>query len=368
MMKAKSIIGMGGIATCLAFGLTSCSSNGDTGGTNGAEIIKTAWIYVGPLGDLGWSYAHDQGRLAVELNVDNVETSYIENVVEDDTATQVLNDLVEEGNKIIFGTTYGLMDTMLAFAETHSDIYFEHCSGYKTAANMSNYFGRMYQTRYLTGIVAGKMTDVAVNKIGYVAAFAIPEVIRGINAFTLGVRSVNPTATVNVEWTGTWYDVAKEGEAADKLLDAGCDVLAQHQDSTEPVLRAKTHGVYAIGYDTDMLPFATDTILTSAIWNWSAYYSDRVKAAQNGTWTSHSYWGEMSEGIVDLGQYGGMVPEDVKTLVDAKKTELADGTFEVFAGPINKQDASEWVAKGSSLTDKQLLQMEAFVEGVVGDI
>jgi basic membrane protein A len=229
---------------------------------------------------------------------------------------------------------------------------------------MANYFGRMYQARYLTGIVAGRMTTNG--HIGYVAAFPIPEVIRMLNAFTLGVRSVNPTATVEVRWTCTWFDPTLEAAAADALLAGGCDLLAQHQDSTATAERADAAGAYAIGYDSDTLSFVPDAILTSAVWHWGVYYTDRVQAAKDGTWTTGSYWGSIADGIVGVGEYNPVVPQAVKDEVAAKQAELVAGTWDVFYGPINKQDGSVWVAQGQDIPDNEKLSMMEFVEGVIG--
>ena len=229
------------------------------------EKLKVAFVYVAPIGDMGWTWAHEQGRLMVEAQLD-VETAYIENVPEGPDAERVIRDFAQKGYDLIFATSFGFMDPMVTVASEFPDKYFEHCSGYKTADNMATYFGRIYQPRFLSGLVAGKATET--NKIGYVAAFPIPEVIRGINAFTLGVREANPEATVNVVWTNTWFDPVLEKEAAEALLDQDCDVIAQHQDTTEPQKAAQERGMVSIGYDSDMSQFVGDTVLTSPIWNW----------------------------------------------------------------------------------------------------
>jgi basic membrane protein A len=254
---------------------------------------------------------------------------------------------------------------MFEVAQEFPDIYFEHCSGYKTAENMSTYFGRIYQPRYLSGIVAGKMTQN--NIIGYVAAFPIPEVIRGINAFTLGVRSVNPDATVNVVWTYTWYDPVKEREAAVALLDEGADIIAQHQDTTEPQKAAQEQGALSIGYDSDMRSFVGDTVLTSPVWNWGVYYIDTVEAAINGEWETHQYWGGLKDGIVELAEFSPKVPQEVRDIVEEEKQKIVDGE-DVFCGPIMQQDGSELVPEGECMSDEEMLNMSVFVEGVVGTI
>lgn len=343
---------------------------GCSGGDDNEEdtVTKAAWILISPPGDLGWSYQHNQGRLQVEAQLDNVETTYIENVPENDAdLTAVIDDLITQDYDIIFTTSFGYMDGTESASSSHPDAFFEHCSGYKTGTNMAAYFGRIYQSRYLTGILAGEMTTT--NHIGYVAAFPIPEVVRGINAFTLGVRSVNPDAQVHVAWTFTWYGPDDERAAAVDLLDnADCDVMSQHQDSTAAVLAAQERGAYALGYDSDMLGFATDTVLTSAVFNWGTYYVERVKAVQDGTWTSHNYWGSMADGLVGLGAYGDMVDQNLRDEVDGAMAQIIDGSLKVFAGEVRKQGGDIWVASGQSMSDEDLLGMMEFVEGVVGDI
>lgn len=330
------------------------------------EKLKVAFIYVGPVGDGGWSYAHDQGRQFLQQQMPDVETSYIESVPEGADAKRVLTELAEKGNKIIFATSFGYMDPIIEVAKNYPDVKFLHCSGYKTADNVGTYFGRMYQARYLTGIIAGKTTKS--NTIGYVAAFPIPEVIRGINAFTLGVRSVNPNAKVKVVWTNTWYDPAAEKEAGKSLLEAGADVVTQHQDTPGPQQAAEEKGKFGIGYNSDMSKMAPKAVMTSAVWNWGPYYVETVKAIKEGTWKSSQYWGPMSDKIVDLAPYGPMVPEDVKKMVEAKKQEILDGKFDVFTGPIKDQTGKERVASEQKMTDAEMLSFDWFVEGVEGTI
>jgi basic membrane protein A len=330
-----------------------------------AEPLKAAFVYVAPVGDLGWSWEHDRGRRMLEDELENVETAYIENVPEGPDAERVIRDYAQQGYDIIFTTSFGYMDPTLAVAQEYPDQYFEHCSGYKTNENMATYFGRMYQPRYLSGLVAGRMTEA--NKIGYVAAFPIPEVIRGINAFTLGVRAVNPEATVHVVWTSTWFDPALEREAAEGLLDTGCDIIAQHQDTTEPQKAAQERGMLSIGYDSDMSQFVGETVLTSPMWNWGPYYIRRVQAVREGTWESHQYWGDMEDGIVALAPYSPLVPEDVRSLVESHKSKILAGEWEVFSGPINGQDGELAVSRGDKMTDEEMLSMEWFVEGVIGE-
>ncbi len=334
-----------------------------TAGVATAKEIRVGFVYVSPIGDAGWSYAHDQGRLAVEA-LDGVSTSYVEAVPEGPDSERVFRNMARKGFDLIFATSYGYMDSMLKVAGEFPDTVFMHCSGFKTAKNMGNYFGRMYQARYLSGIVAGSMTRS--NVLGYVAAFPIPEVIRGINAFALGVRSVNPKATVRVVWTKTWYDPATEKEAAKSLLDVGADVIAQHQDSPSPQEAAQERGAYSVGYNSDMSAFAPKAHLTAPIWNWGPFYVETVKKVQNGTWETGSWWPGLKEGIVGLAPYGPMVPQEVKDRVSDQKSAIVAGKAAVFSGPIADQGGKNRIAAGQKATDEELLGMTWFVEGVIG--
>ena len=327
--------------------------------------IKVGFIYVSPIGDAGWSFAHDQGRLAVE-DMAGVSTSYVEAVSEGPDSERVILNMARKGYKVIFATSFGYMDSMLKVAKQFPDVVFEHCSGFKLAPNMGNYFGRMYQARYLSGMVAGAMTQS--NILGYVAAFPIPEVIRGINAFTLGAQEVNPKVQVRVVWTKTWYDPATEKEAAKSLLDVGADVIAQHQDSPGPQEAAQDKGVYSIGYNTDMSKFAPKAQLTAPVWNWAPFYTQTVEQVRDGTWKSASVWWGMKEGMVDLAPFGAMVPDDVRARVNAKKAAIIDGSAPLFAGPVKDQGGNVQVPEGKVATDEELLNMKYFVQGVVGTL
>ena len=352
------------LLTVLAMLLPACG--GKTEGPSADDPYKVAFVYIGPPGDLGWTYEHDRGRKAVEEELgDMVETTYIENVEEGPDASRVIRQYAQEGYDMIFATSFGYMDYMFEVAQEFPDVKFEHCSGFKTNDNMSTYFGRIYQPRYLSGIVAGKMTTNG--NIGYVAAFPIPEVVRGINAFTLGVRSVNPDAEVHVVWTNTWYDPVKEREAAVALLDAGADIIAQHQDTTEPQKAAQERGALSIGYDSDMRAFVGDTVLTSPMWNWSSYYVATIEDATNGRWETHQYWGGLKDGVVELADFSPKVPQDVKDLVEAAKKDIEAGN-DVFCGPVNDQNGTEVVAAGTCMSDGDMLGMMFFVEGVAGTI
>lgn len=330
------------------------------------EKMKVAFVYVGPVGDAGWTTAHDLGRKYLEEKMPDVETTFIENVPEGADSERVITQLAEEGHKIIFTTSFGYMDPTINVAAKYPDVVFMHNSGYKTAENVGTYFGRMYQARYLSGIVAGKTTKS--NLIGYVAAHPIPEVIRGINAFTLGVQSVNPNAKVKVIWTNTWYDPAAEKEAANTLLAAGADVITQHQDTPGPMQAAEEQGKVGIGYNTDMAKLAPKAVLTSAVWNWGPYYVKTVEAVKNGTWTNEQYWGGLSEGIIDLAPFGPMVDQETKSLVEEAKQNIFSGKWDVFTGPIKDQTGAVKVAEGQKMTDAEMLSFDWFVAGVDGTI
>jgi len=328
--------------------------------------VRAAFVYISPPGDLGWTYEHDRGRLMLEDELgDVVETTYIEEVGEGPDALRVIRQYAQEGWDVIFTTSFGYMEPTHEVAEEFPDVLFEHCSGYMTRANMSTYFGRMYQPRYLSGIVAGAMTEE--NLIGYVAAFPIPEVIRGINAFTLGVRSVNPEAEVRVVWTNTWYDPVKEREAAEALLDQGVDIIAQHQDTTEPQKAAEERGMLSIGYNSDMRQFVGDTVLTSPQWDWGTYYIDTVEDIIAGTWQSTQFWGGMGTGVVMLAEMSPLVPDELRQQVEAERERILNTDWDVFCGPINDQDGNEAVADDECLSDEQMLNIDWFVEGVVGE-
>ncbi len=330
------------------------------------EKIKVAFVYVGPVGDAGWSFAHDQGRKYLVEKMPEVETTIIESVPEGADSERVITQLAEKGNTIIFTTSFGYMDPTINVAKKYPKVTFMHNSGYKTADNVGTYFGRIYQARYLTGIVAGKTTKT--NTIGYVAAMPIPEVIRGINAFTQGVRSVNPAAKVKVVWTNTWYDPAMEKDAAKSLLTAGADVIAQHQDTPGPMQAAEEAGKFGIGYNMDMSKMAPKAVLTSAVWNWGPYYVKTVESVKNKTWKNDQYWGPISEGIVDIAPYGPMVAEDTKKLVADAKAKLMAKSWDVFTGPIKDQAGVIKVPAGQVMSDKDMLSVDWFVEGVDGTI
>jgi basic membrane protein A len=320
---------------------------------------------VGPVGDAGWTWAHDQGRQAAAAAT-GVETAFVETVPEG-TADfgNFVRQFIDDGFNVIVGTSFGYMDDMLALADEYPDVVFEHVSGYKANdTNFGNTFGRMYEPRYLSGMVAGSATTS--NQIGYVAAFPIPEVIRGINAFTLGVREVNPDATVEVAWTSTWFDPVVEGDSAQALLDKGVDVIAMHQDSTAAGEKAEAAGARWVSYNSDMSAFAPNAYLTAPVWNWGPRYTEIIEAAAAGTYVPGYYWGSMADGLVDLAPIADDVDADVVAAVAARKAEIIAGTFHVFSGPINDQAGNVMVAAGATMEDGDMLGMGLFVEGVIG--
>lgn len=344
------------ILTTALLGIGLCVSQAS------AEDMNVGFVYVSPIGDAGWSYAHDQGRLELE-KMDGLKSSYVEAVAEGPDSERVILNMARKGYDVIFATSFGYMDPMLKVAKQFPKTTFMHCSGFKMADNMGNYFGRMYQARYLSGMVAGAMSKS--NTIGYVAAFPIPEVIRGINAFTLGAQSMNPEVTVRVVWTKTWYDPATEKEAAKSLLDVGADVIAQHQDSPGPQEAAEEKGVYSVGYNSDMSQFAPKAHLTAPIWNWGPFYVDTVNKVKDGTWKAEAHWPGLKDGIVDLAPMSDMVPKEVQDKVMAKKEAIIGGE-KVFMGPIKDQGGAEKVAAGTAMSDKDMLGMTWFVHGVIG--
>lgn len=350
--------------------LPSLASVSAQDATPEGEPFKVAFVYVSSAADLGWSYSHDQGRLALEEALPNVETAFQEMVPENPAdAERVIRQFAQDGYDVIFTTSFGYMDPTINVAQDFPDTTFIHISGFKTADNVGTGFGKIEEPRFVSGQIAGAMTES--NLIGYVAAFPIPEVIRGINAFTLGVREVNPDATVRVVWTNTWFNPQQERAAAEALLDAGADVIAQHQDTPGPQQAAQDRGVYGIGYNADMSSQAPEAVLTSAIWNWGPYYIDVVEQVMAGTWESNQFWGGWQDGVVDLAPIADFVPADVRAAAEEEVARFESGEetiYTIFTGPIADQSGEIRVPEGESMTDEELLGMNWFVEGVEGEI
>jgi len=334
------------------------------------EVLKVGVLYISPKDDGGYSQAHAEGiaEAAAALG-DKIQIVELENVNDADAqaTSTAIDNLVSEGCKLIFTTSYGYMDPTAAAAVKYPDVLFSHCSGYtRNDTNMDTYFGQIETARYLSGIVAGLMTTS--NKLGYVAAFPIPEVIRGINAYTLGAKSVNPDVTVSVVWTNTWFDMDKEKAAAESLLSQGVDVMAQHQDSPAAITATETAGKFAVGYDLSYAG-APKAYLTAPLWNWGTYYTYKIQQVLDGGWKIENYWGGMKEGAVKLDTLSDLVSADAKVAVeDVLDKVTSEGNAFVFAGPIKDQAGTEMVAAGESLSYDDQMGMMWFVEGVVGEI
>jgi len=328
------------------------------------DNIKVGFVYVGSINDEGYTQAHDKGRLALE-NM-GIKCAYIENVPENADCEKAIRDLIDQGCNVIYTTSFGFMDWTVKVAADFPNVYFAHCSGYKRAPNMSTYFGKAYQARYLSGIAAGYKTKS--NKIGYVAAYPIPEVIRGVNAFTLGVQSVNPAATVEVIWSSTWYDPAVEKQAAIELLNKGCDVIAQHQDTTAPQIAAQEKGAFAIGYNTSTPNAAPKAYLTAPLFHWEVFYIDDVNHILNGTWTSRAYWEGLDTGMTSLDDLtANNDPRAAPRIADVQ-AQIISGEFAPFTGPLYDQTGTERISDGTRMTDDEIWNMSWFVKGVIGTI
>lgn len=329
--------------------------------------VKVGFIYVGPIGDHGYSYSHDQGRLAIEKAYGNkVETTYVESVPEGADAERVIQQLVAKGNNIIFTTSFGFMEPTLKVAARNPKVFFEHATGYKRAANVATYSARFHEGRTVIGTIAGKMTKSGI--IGYVASVPIPEVVSGINAFTLALKKVRPDAQVKVIYVNSWYDPGKEAAAAKALIDQGADIIAQHTDSPAAIQVAQERGVYAFGQSSDMTKFGPKAHLTAIVDDWNEYYVSRVKAVMDGTWKSGDVWGGFKDHMVVLAPYNPAIPKDVVDLAEATRKGIMDGTINPFTGPIKDKDGKERVAAGKFATDPEVLGMDWYVEGVSGDL
>ncbi|WP_341889895.1 BMP family ABC transporter substrate-binding protein [Variovorax sp. YR752] len=332
------------------------------------EPLKIAFAYVGPVGDGGWTFAHDNGRKAVEKEFgDKVVTSFVEKVPEAADAERVFRDMAGQGNKLIFGTTFGYMEPMLKVAADMKDVKFEHATGYKQAENMRTYDSRTYEGAYMAGVIAGGMTKT--NTLGVVGSIPIPEVIRNINSFTLGAQSVNPKIKTKVVWVNEWFNPPKETEAAQSLLNGGADVLFQNTDSSAVLQTAGKAKKYAFGWDSDMSAYSPEAHLASAVINWGPYYIKATKDALEGTWKGNeaSWWG-VKEGAIDIVSISDKVPAEIKTKVETVKAGLKDGSFAIWKGPIVGQDGKEILAKDVVADDKFLGGIKFYVKGVEGKV
>jgi simple sugar transport system substrate-binding protein len=327
------------------------------------EPLKVGFVYITSVKDFGWTYAHDLGRREMEGNLQSkVKTTFVENVREGADAERVIRQLAVDGNKLIFTTYLGYTNPTLKVAKDFPNVVFEQCNGYKRENNVGTYLGRLEEPRYLTGMIAGKMTKS--NIIGFIAAYPIPEVIRGLGAFTQGLRLTNPQAKVKVIWVKSQYNPSKERQAGEALVKLGADILAQHTDSVAVVQLAEEKGIYAFGYNSDMARFAPKAHLTSVISQWGKFYIDRASAVMNGIWKSENVWDGIGKGMVDISVMNQAIPREVQQLVNAKREEFIAGTAHPFAGPVKDQKGLLRVQSGKVLGDKEQLAMNWFVQGI----
>lgn len=328
--------------------------------------LKAAFVLIGPADFVGWSYSHNEGRKFLEQKFGNkIKTEVVEFVAEGRASRKVIQELASR-NDIVFATSLGYMIPTEAMAKEYPNVIFEHATGSRRGNNLSTYATRAYQPRYLSGIIAGSMTKT--NKIGYVAAHPIPEVIRGINAFTLGVREVNPNAVVEIEWSKSWYDPESEALLAEKLIGLGADVLTHHTDSSAVVIQAEKQGVYSIGYHADMSEFAPKHHLVSVVHNWGPYYATRIQALLEGKWVAGNEWSGLADNTSLLASMSDQIPGHVKQLVAEKKSALVAGGIDVFSGPVKNHRGRVRIKLGQGLTDEKLLRMNWYVEGVAGSL
>ena len=331
------------------------------------EPLKIAFAYVGPVGDGGYTFAHDQGRLALEKEFgDKIKTSYVESVPEGADAERVLRDMAANGNKLVFGTTFGYMEPIQKIAPDFPDVKFEHATGYKTAANVSTYDSRTYEGAYLAGIIAGSMTKS--NVLGVVGSVPIPEVLRNINSFTLGAQSMNPKIKTKVVWVNEWFAPPKETEAATSLINGGADILFQNTDSAAVLKTAEEKGKRAFGWDSDMTAYGPKAHLGSAIINWTPYYTKTVREMLDGKWSSQQTWWGVKEGAIDIVSLADDVPAEAKARIEEVKRGLKDGSFHIWKGPITGQDGKELLAADAVAEDKFLTGINFYVKGVEGKV
>ncbi len=353
--------------------LIQAAGSGALGGTGlaalaqGTEPLKVGFVYVSPIGEAGWTYQHDLGRREMEKALaGRVKTSFVENVQEGPDCERVFRELAASGHKLIYGTSFGYMNYMVKVAQQFPSTIFEHATGYKTAKNLGVYNARFYEGRYLAGVVAGRMTKTHI--LGCVAAFPIPEVLQGINAFIRGARSVNPKCEVRVVWVNSWYDPGKEREAAFTLISQNADVVTHHTDSTAVVQAAEARGVWAIGYHSDESKFGPRAQLTASTHYWTDFYVGNTKSVLDGTWNSRMIWGGVREGFVRLAPLNPVVPAAVKEEVNRLVAALKAGTFHPFAGPVVDQSGKAVVPAGRNMTDEELGKMNYYVQGVASQL
>lgn len=351
----------------LALVLVAMGAMVGVGPARAAEPLKVGFVYVSPVGDAGWTFQHETGRRQMaEALGDRVSTKFIEMVPEGAEAERVIRQFAADGYGLVFTTSFGYMNPTVKVAKRFPATKFQHATGYKRAKNVGTYNVRFYEGRYLAGIVAGRMSKAGV--AGYVAAFPIPEVLMGINAFTLGMQSVNPEATTKVIWTNSWYDPGREREAADVLVTQGADVLTHHTDSTAVVQAAEEKGIHAVGYHSDMSKYGPRAHLTAVTHHWGDFYTRLTTEVLEGKWESRDVWGGIAAGMVSLAPMNPAVPADVVQLVKAKEDAIRDGAFHPFQGPVRDQGGAVRIAEGTIIGDGDLLKMDWYVQGVQGKL
>lgn len=356
----------GAAATAVAAAAAGATSAGGAAASN-ADAIKAAWVYIGPVGDGGWTFAHDNGRKAAqEAMGDKMVSTFVESVPESADAERVLRDLAVQGNKVIFGTTFGYMESMRKLAKEFPDVRWEHATGYKTADNMRTYDSRTYQGAYMAGVIAGAMTKS--KTLGVVGSIPIPEVIRNINSFTMGAQSMNPDISTKVVWVNKWFDPPREAEAAQSLLDQGADILFQNTDSSAVLQTAQKAGKFAFGWDSDMTAYGPEAHLASAIINWAPYYTQAMQQATDGSWKTGTAWWGVAEGAIDIVSISDKVPADVKAKVEGIRAGLKGGIFKIWKGPIMDSSGKEVLADGAVADDKFLSGVNFYVKGVEGQV
>jgi basic membrane protein A and related proteins len=365
MKRTKAVLAASVVAAFVAVAVVATGASAAP--KHHTAAFKAAWIYVGPHNDGGWSQAQEAGRQYVQKALGSkVVTTYKENVPESSQVTQVIDQLVRDGNKIIFATSFGYQPAMVAAAKKYPDVLFEQATGTAQSKNLAEYYGAGEDGIYLSGIAAGAASPNG--NVGYVVPFAIPEVIRHANAFTLGVQTAHPGAKVHLVWTNSWFNPAKEKAAAESLIQAGATVLGQNVDSPATGQAAQAAGIPWIGYDSDSQKFAPKAWLTGAVYDWGPYYLSRVKAAMAGTWKTGFFYGSLKDGFVQLAPYGKGVSAKTRALIATKMKDIENGTFDEFAGPIKDQSGKVRIAKGAKLTVQQLYSMNWLVQGVVGSV
>ena len=356
------------VATLLAAGTLSLSVSLPAAAQGKADAaLKIGFVYVSPIGDAGWTFQHDVGRKEMEKALGGkVATKYVESVPEGADAERVIRELAQSGHDLIFTTSFGYMNPTLKVAQAFPKVNFDHATGYKTAKNVGTYNARFYEGRYLAGIVAGRMSKS--NIAGYVAAFPIPEVVMGINAFARGMRSVNPKAEVKVVWVNSWYDPGREREAADTLISQGADVVTHHTDSTAAVQAAEAKKVYAVAYHSDMSKYGPTAHLTAVTHNWGEYYTRTARAALDGKWKVEQPWMGIKENVIRMAPFNRAVPQDVQDLVRKTEADIKAGKFHPFTGPVKDNDGKERIPAGRTIDDIALNKMDYYVEGVQGKL